>query len=211
LELVGDIPALPPVDPTAANRSKKMAALAQGETLDLTQFGHSLYHTFLNYCRLPAGKGKSPPPVHNGAPKMSQNQLTRLVADLGLLAPNGTCLLMGWHGDQMGETEWACKQFMRACTLIEPFAWCPYNLLLGPNAQLANHQFPANLMRCMGCPAEDWLDVSLTVTGPVSPHILGVIHASYKPLGSSSLTFGTFLQVRQNAVKHCSLDTCLPS
>lgn len=41
--------------------------------------------------------------------------------------------------------------------------------------------------------------------GPMSSHMASVIHASYKPLGSANLTFGTFLQVCVGSMSHALL------
>lgn len=72
--------------------ARQGSALPTLAPLDLTAFGHSLYHAYLDYCKLPPkGKSGSPVVVHQGSStKMSVQQLTRLVGDLGLLAPHGT-------------------------------------------------------------------------------------------------------------------------
>lgn len=43
--------------------------------------------------------------------------------------------------------------------------------------------------------------------GPVSHHIISVIHASYRPLGATTLTFGTFLQARAIRMDDACLST----
>ncbi|KAJ9508624.1 hypothetical protein QJQ45_027906 [Haematococcus lacustris] len=114
-----------PLKPVAMISSSASKAYADGaevqpiaEAIDLTQFGHSLYHAYVDYCRLATSKARAHVVVHSGTPKMTQPQLARMVADMQLLAP----------------------------------------------------------------------------AGPITPSILGIIHSSYRPLGSATLTFGTFLQ-----------------
>ncbi len=128
--------------------------------VDMTQFGQSLYHAFVDYCQLQSkaatGQQQQQPPPSGWVPKMSLSQLTHLATDLALLAPQG----MAW----------------------------------APGGRVCRPQRSKGRARCTVLCLPRVLDV-ITREGPIKPQILSAIHSSFKPPGSSFLTFGTFLQV----------------